>query len=41
MKVSFSPDTIYSGWLGSKHEVTNSETPLLRPPRKSSKYVFF
>ena len=23
MKVSFSPDIIHSGWLGSKHQLTN------------------
>ena len=30
MKVSFSPDTIPSGWLGSKHQLTNlTNSPLI------------
>ena len=31
MKVSFSPDIIHSGWLGSKHQLTNKQTNLYNP----------
>ena len=40
MKVSFSPDIIPCGWLGSNHQFTSSTSPVQQPTaRKSNKSV--